>query len=192
MAGPLGRVLVAGKDRGAGFAVGPGLVVTASHVIRGYPDKLLVYVPDGGEALSVTRVQIDTAHDTAVLWLDTDAWEYLAAAPAVREGKWRVQSPPPGSNDPELAGTVTVPRMKIRNAAGQQAEVVQLEVDEQLGDYGGYSGSAVLDSIGNVIAVLVEQKLLRTTGALGERQAASNVLYGVPIQNVLTDFDIPV
>lgn len=185
MAGPLGRVLVAAKDRGAGFALSPGLVVTASHVIRGYPDKLLAYVPEGGEAVTVTRVQVDTAHDTAVLWLDTDAGEYLTTAPAVREGRWRVQSPPPGSNDPELTGTVTAPRMQIRNAAGQQAEVVQLEVDEQLGDYRGYSGSAVLDSLGNVIAVLVEQKLLRITGALGERMAASNVLYGVPIQGGL-------
>jgi S1-C subfamily serine protease len=101
MAGPLGRVLVAGKDRGAGFALSPGLVVTASHVIRGHPDKLLIYVPDGGEAVSVTRVQIDAAHDTAVLWLDTDAGDYLATAPAICEGKWRVQSPPPGSNDPQ-------------------------------------------------------------------------------------------
>ena len=39
MAGPLGRVLVAGKDRGAGFALGPGLVVTANHVIRDRGDK---------------------------------------------------------------------------------------------------------------------------------------------------------
>ena len=45
---------------------------------------------------------------------------------------------------------------------------------------------------GSVIALLVEQKLLRTTVALGERQAASNVLYAVPIQNVITAFGLPV
>lgn len=34
MARGLGRVLVGGKDCGAGFAVGPRLAVTAYHVVR--------------------------------------------------------------------------------------------------------------------------------------------------------------
>ena len=37
-----------------------------------------------------------------------------------------------------------------------------------------------------MLALLVEQKPLRTTMALGERQAASNVLYAVPISDVIT------
>ena len=71
--------------------------------------------------------------------------------------------------------------------------MVQLEVGEQLGDYGGYSGSAVLDSLGRaVLALLVEQKPLRTPVALGERPAASNVLYAVPIGDVITANGLPV
>ena len=71
MAG-LGRVLVGGKDRGAGFALGPRLVVTANHVVRDRGDKPVVYVPAGGEAVEVERVQPDAAHDAAILWLAGD------------------------------------------------------------------------------------------------------------------------
>ena len=128
-----------------------------------------------------------------ILWLVSDVGEFLPTSAAVRGAKWRVESPPPGGNDPQLHGTVTTARMTIQNATGQPVEMVQLEVDEQLGDFGGYSGSAVLDSLGRaVLALLVEQKPLRTPVALGERQAASNVLYAVPIGDVITAFGLPV
>jgi hypothetical protein len=92
-----------------------------------------------------------------------------------------------------LHGTVTTARMTIQNARGQPVEVVQLQVDEQLGDFGGYSGSAVLDAGGRaVVALLVEQKPLRTPVAPGERRAASNVLYAVPIGDVVTANDLSV
>ena len=45
MAGRLGRVLVGSRDSGAGFALGPRLVVTACHVVRGRKDRPVVYVP---------------------------------------------------------------------------------------------------------------------------------------------------
>ena len=193
MAGRLGRVLVGGKDCGAGFALGPRLVVTANHVVRGRKDKPVVYAPAGGEAVGVERVQPDVDHDAAILWLASDVGEFLPASAAVRGAEWRVESPPPGSNDPELHGTVSTARMTIHKASGQRVEVVQLEVDEHLGDFGGYSGSAVLDSLGRaVLALLVEQKPLRTAVDLGERQAASNVLYAVPIGDVITACGLPV
>jgi len=64
-----------------------------------------------------------------------------------------VEAPPPGGNDPQLNGTVTTARMVIQNARGQPVDVMQLEVGEQLGDYGGYSGSAVLDSLARGLPV---------------------------------------
>jgi hypothetical protein len=83
--------------------------------------------------------------------------------------------------------------MTIHKTKGQPVEVVQLEVDELLGDFGGYSGSAVLDSLGRaVLALLVEQKPLRTATDLGERSTASNVLYAVPIGDVITANDLSV
>jgi hypothetical protein len=193
MAGPLGRVRVGGQDRGAAFALGPRLVVTANHVVRECKDKPVVYVPIGSEAIDVERVQHDIPHDAAILWLADDVEESLPTATAVPGARWRVESAPPGTNDPELTGTVTAPRMRIHKAKGQRVEAVQLEVNQQLGDYGGYSGSAVLDSLGRVaLALLVEQKPLRTPVTLGEKQAASNVLYAVPIGDVITAFDLPV
>jgi hypothetical protein len=187
MAGALGRVRVGGKDRGAGFALSPTLVVTANHVVRDRGDKPVVYVPAGGEAVDVEQVQADVNRDAAVLRLVGEVGGFLPTSTAVRGAGWRVESPPQGGNDPQLTGTVTTDRMTIHKAAGQQVEVVQLQVNEQLGDFGGYSGSAVLDSLGRVaLALLVEQKPLRTAVALGQRQAASNVLYAVPIGDVIT------
>jgi hypothetical protein len=187
MTGRLGRVLAGGRDRGGGFALGPRLVVTAYHVVRNFGTKPVVYVPAGGEPVEVERVQPDAGRDAAILWLVSDVGEFLPTSAAVREAEWRVVSPPPGSNDPELHGTVTAARKPIQNASGEPVEVVQLEVDQQLGDFEGYSGSAVLDSLGRaVFALLVEQKPLRTPVALGERRAASNVLYAVPIGDVIT------
>src|SRR6478736_4967748 len=107
MAGPLGRVLVGGKDRGAGFALAPGLILTANHVLRDRGDKPVAYVPAGGEAVGVEHVQADVNRDAAVLRLAGEVGEFLPAAAAVRETRWRVESPPQGANDPELHGTVT-------------------------------------------------------------------------------------
>lgn len=182
-------MLVGGLDCGAGFALGPKLVVTANHVVRGRQDKPVKYVPAGGEAVGVERVQPDVDHDAAILWLVSEVREFLLTSTAVQKADWRVESPPPGSNDPQLHGTVTTTRMTIENASGQLVEVVQLEVNERLDDFEGYSGSAVLDSPGRaVLALLVEQKQLRTRTLLpvGEKRPAANVLYAVPIGDVIT------
>ena len=148
MAGRLGRVLVVGKDCGADFALGPRLVVTANHVVRQHRDKPVVYVPTGSEAIGVKQVQPDVHHDAALLWLMSDVGEFLPTSVPVRGVEWRVESPPSGMNDPQLHRTVTTSRMTIHKANGQRIKVVQLQVDEQLAEFGGYSGSAVLDSLG--------------------------------------------
>ena len=192
MTGRLGRVQVGGSDRGAGFALGPRLVVTAHHVVRDREDKPVAYVPARGMAIEVERVQPDSSHDAAILWLACDV-DFLPTGKAVRGARWRVESPPPGGNDPPLHGAVTTARVAIQNASGQPVEAVQLEVGEQLGDFGGYSGSAVLDALGRaVLALLVEQKPLRTPVALGEPRVASNVLYAMPIGDVITALGLPV
>ena len=128
-----------------------------------------------------------------ILWLVDDVGEFLPTSVAVRGAGWRVESPPPGGNDPHVARDGHHCPDDDPERQGEPVEVVQLEVGEQLGDFGGYSGSAVLDSLGRaVLALLVEQKPLRTPVALGERRAASNVLYAVPIGDVITAYGLPV
>jgi hypothetical protein len=190
MAGQLGRVWVGDKDHGGGFALAPRLVVTANHVVRGHEDKPVVYVPTGGEAVGIERVQSDVDHDAAILWLTSDVGEFLPTSGAEPTARW--QSPPRGVADPALTGTVSTPRMMIQSAGGQPVKMMQLLVDQQLGDYAGYGGNAVLDSLGQaVLALLVEQEPL-TPAAPGESQAASNVLYAVPIGDVITALGLPV
>ena len=195
MTGGTGRILVGGKDCGAGFALGPRLVVTAGHVVRRRKDQPVAFLPAGGEAIAAARVQEDADHDAAVLELASDACEFLTVSAPARGAAWRVASPPTGGNDPELHGTVSSARMAITNAQGHQVEVAQLAADENLGDYAGYSGSAVLDPLRPaVLALLVEQKPLRTavTPELGQRPPASNVLYAVPIGDVIAACGLPV
>src|SRR5215467_11888092 len=113
MAGHMGRVLVGGRDRGGGFALGPRLVVTANHVVGGVEDQPVVYVPTGAEAAAVERVQFDVDHDAAILWLASDVGEFLPTAAAEPGARW--QSPPAGAHDPVLTGTVSTARMTIQN-----------------------------------------------------------------------------
>jgi hypothetical protein len=191
MAGHLGRVLVGGRDGGEGFALGPRLVVTANRVVRGFEDQSVVYVPTEGEAVTVERMQFDVDHNAAILWLASDAGEFLPTSAAERGARW--QSPPSRLYDPILSGTVSTVRMTIQNAGGQPIEVMQLHVDQELGDYAGYANSAVLDWRGQtVLGLLVEQGPQRTVTALSERLTASNVMYAVPIGDVITALDLPV
>ena len=54
----------------------------------------MVYVPAGGEAVGVERVQADVDRDAAVLWLVGDVGGFLPTSTAVRGAEWRVESPP--------------------------------------------------------------------------------------------------
>ena len=70
---------------------------------------------------------------------------------------------------------------------------MQLLVDQhELGDFAGYSGSAVtLKSAPNaVVGVLIEQVPSRLRTLPDQPNPASNVLYAIPIQNVLERFGI--
>ena len=144
-----GRVLLGEQDAGSGFAITEGRALTAGHVVRdaaaragsqqgpaaGPPGPALVYVvdggepaaapavvayqPEGGEPIPVTRVEVDTGLDVAVLHLRRPAPAVLPAATHVTAGQeWRVETRP----DPEapvLRGTVTEPHRRLQNEAGK-------------------------------------------------------------------------
>ncbi len=186
VAAGVGRVVINGKDAGAGVALGPRSVVTASHVLGRRVEHLVSYRLANGRTIPVeVELQVDESLDAAALRLAEDLGEWLPMGAAVEGADWVVDSPPPG-NDPSLTGTISKVGSRIKNTRGTVLEVLQLRVDQVLGDYRGYSGSGVLDRQGRaVVGLLVEQKHLRLPTTLGQPRQSSNVLYAVPIRDVV-------
>ena len=215
-----GRVLLNGKDSGSGFAIADTLAVTAGHVAwsekmpgsghrlgagpsgpavvylvdHGEPAAaaaVVEYHPAGAEPIPVTRVEVSTSLDVAVLHLQRPAPASLPAAGQVTAGEqWRVDTrPDPGA--PVLRGTVTEPHRPLKNEGGKETTLIQLWVEQEIGSYRGYSGSPVLaQAAGGVLGVLVEQSFWRVAAQLGAERPVANVLYAAPIENVLAEFDL--
>jgi WD40 repeat protein len=215
-----GRVLLNGKDKGSGFAITDSLALTAGHVAwsekipggghrpgagpsslavvylvdRGEPATMptvVEYQPAGAEPIPVTRVEVSTGLDVAVLHLQRPAPTVLPAAGQVTTGQqWRVDTrPDPGA--PVLTGTVTEPQRQLKNAAGKETTLIQLWVEQEVGSYQGYSGSPVIaQPTGGVLGVLVEQAFWRVAAQLGAQRPVANVLYAAPIEAVLAEFGL--
>ncbi|MEV6303339.1 serine protease [Actinoplanes sp. NPDC051861] len=175
-----GRVLAGGRFVGCGFAITANAVVTANHVVRDRDADDLRFA-----GRPVSRVARDEQHDVAVLFLASDVTDFLLPARPARGGQWRVDAQP-FDNDPGLSGTVTDVSRSVVNAEGVRLDLLQLRVDDRFGDFDGYSGSAVLSG-GRVIGVLVEQVPYHRNRP---SETASNVLYAVPIDQVLSRFGL--
>lgn len=193
---PLGRLHIDGLDAGAGAAIHRDTIVTAYHVVEGAGEKPIDFVTADGERCGVRltepRMRVLPELDAAVLFLGQDLSRWLPTRNVAQGERWRVETPPPG-NDPVLSGEVTMADGPLVNARGNPVRVIQLTVDQVLGDYKGYSGSAVLDALGLAITgVLVEQKGLRARMQQPLARLASNVLYALPISDVLSALDIDV
>jgi hypothetical protein len=187
-----GRICAKEKDRGSGFALAARIVVTANHVVRGQEASSLLFVLDDGRRYQVERVEPDEILDVAVLHMAEDVPEVLLVGPAVEGLNWQVESQPLG-NDPLLTGTIDATDRRLVNEKGHEIRAVQLWVKQELGDYRGYSGSAVaLKSPHDMVfGVLVEQVYLRLVTRAGQhKKPASNVLYAVPILDVLQRFGL--
>ena len=162
---------------------------------RGEPDLVraaVEYQPEDAEPIQVTRIEVNTTLDVAVLHLQRPASTALAIGPVMAGARWKVSSRPK-PNDPALTGTVTDPRRRLQNDRGEETTLVQLLVDEELADYHGYSGSPVtLQPTGEVLGILVEQVYLRLSPQLGQPTPAANVLFATPIDQVVTEFGLAV
>jgi S1-C subfamily serine protease len=136
MTGAAGRVLLGGQDAGSGFAITDSQVLTAGHVVRdaarstadrrhgpaGRPGPVLAvvvdrgepagvpvvveYQPEDGEPIPVTRIEVSSSLDVAVLHLQRAAPATLPVGPVTTGAEWRVETRPKAS-DPTLTGTVT-------------------------------------------------------------------------------------
>jgi NB-ARC domain len=187
-----GRIRCGGSDCGAGTAIGARLVVTANHAVRRCSaNEVEFQLPDGSLRL-VEDIEREETLDAAILHLADELHEWLPVGRPVQDAGWRVDSPPPG-NDPRLTGSVTQVRVPIENAQRHVVSAVQLEVRQELGDYRGYSGSGVLDSTGRaIVAVLVEQTHLRIRPLAGAASQATNVLFAIPVDDVVERLRVPV
>lgn len=182
----VGRILVGGHDAGgAGVAVAPRMAMTAKHVVRDRGDRPVHFRPPGGRPVPVERVEEDEKLDAAVLHLAGAVDDWLPLTAPMAGARWRVDSPPPG-NDPPLHGHIAATALPTADGEDEPVEVMQLLVDELLGDYHGYSGSGVLDSLGRaVVGILIQQQPLRVPVPLGVVPDAANVLYAVPVRTVV-------
>jgi hypothetical protein len=180
-----GRVFVDGTDCGSGFALAPRVVVTAAHVVGRGGLSTTRFMTSAGVMVAVVAVARHGDLDVAVLLLEQDAPTSLAAGVA-RDGQpWRVDARPLG-NDPRLSGVISSARRTVTNAVGREVDVIQLQVEQGLASYEGYSGAAVTLASDPliVVGVLVEQ-VLADRGGVGGPGRASKVLYAVPITSVI-------
>ena len=184
-----GRVVVGTTDKGAGVAVGSRLVLTASHVVAGgQPGGPISFKTFDGRLVDVIApVRFAEGLDAAALDLADDvAWSQVANAKA--GDRWSA-APTGASNDPILTGTVTAIGLPLSDAKGNRVTALQLEVEQNLGGFKGYSGSAVLNEQGQVTGLLIEQKLQRLNAS---RSPASNVLFALPIAEVAKSLHVDV
>jgi tetratricopeptide (TPR) repeat protein len=186
-----GRITSNDKDRGAAFAITARLVVTANHVVRGQDVAFLRFVEDSGQRIEIDRVEGEEELDIALLHLRADASDVLPLGEAADGFNWRVEMHPHG-NDPWLTGRITAARRKFINQRKYETQVVQLQVNELLGEYAGYSGSPVLlDAYPSfVVGVLVEELRLRLQRQIGQAVPASNVLYAIPAPSIIKRFGL--
>jgi tetratricopeptide (TPR) repeat protein len=186
----IGRIRLRDLDKGTGFTLGPRLVVTANHVARDGDETTLSFAVEE-RRIAVERVERDEVLDVAVLHLAEDAPATLEVGRAEAEASWRVEAQP-RDNDPMLSGSITATRWRIANDAGHDVVAMQLKVDQAVGWHAGYSGGPVTSPPGSraAVGVLVEQVLLRVPQMGGQQPQASNVLYAIPIEDVLERFGL--
>ena len=75
------------------------------------------YQPEDAEPIPVTRIEVNTSLDVAVLHLQRPAPTVLPAGQVTSGAEWRVETRPK-AGDPVLTGTVTEPHRRLRNRAG--------------------------------------------------------------------------
>ncbi|ONK12592.1 serine protease [Streptomyces sp. MP131-18] len=181
------------KRLGAGFLLTRNFVLTALHCLRGaggLDGRLDIALADGGRVPARVRRTADEA-DLALVEID-DARQITLPLPLAQVAppgaRWR--SPyRPFPSDVALSGQVNH-RTRHLCEAGGTIEALQLTVDQQLGDYSGYSGGPVegADDRGGpfVLGILLEQALSRDPGG-GPR--AANVLFAATIAEAMRRFD---
>ena len=159
----VGRILANDKDKGSGFALATPhsgstrVVLTANHVVGNQEASSLQFVTQDGQRIPVERVERDDDLDIAVLHLGEDVPEGLAVGRAI-EGDSLAGGDAAARQRSDANGHYNRHAPPIRKAGRGRHEiyVLQLQVDQNLDDYKGYSGSPVVlkSPSGAVIGVM--------------------------------------
>ncbi|MET9681687.1 trypsin-like peptidase domain-containing protein [Streptomyces coeruleorubidus] len=187
------------EDRhlGAGFLLTREYVLTALHCLRrrSSDDARLVleladgrrvhgWLCDAAEDVDLALIAVEEAHSHRLpLASPTDR-----PRPGVA---WRGAYAPPGENT-QLSGRITHVPYRYRSRAGGAFTGVQLTVEQELGDYSGYSGSPVDTDTGRpgepepeerpVVGILMEQQLSREDHVSGTNVlVAASVLHAFEV-----------
>ena len=196
-----GRVVISEEPCGSAFFIGPDVAITARHVIKAALDddgnprpgfEFALELRDGSQHAAVVEA-CDPVLDVASVRVTEPSTEWLRVGIPTRGAAWEVTTRFLDT-DPVIGGTIVDPSRPIRNNAGHQTTLIQLDVVQSLGSYEGYSGSPVCvrtTAPGSArtpvaVGVLVEQGLWRNRKQPGERQATvANVLWAAPFPAVL-------
>jgi Trypsin-like peptidase domain len=187
---------VDGVVRGIGFAIGPTLALTARHVIkdtlddldRQLPERNIDFITSDGNKYCATVGPCNRRLDVASLNLGMEVANWLGPTEPAEGESWRVDSRP-RDDDPMLSGSITSCARPLVTEDGEEALLLQLHVQQSLGDYSGYSGSPVRfgskTDDHNLVGILIEQARWRRKEPTQQLAPVANVLYAVPIDAAL-------
>jgi hypothetical protein len=172
--------------RGCAVAVAPRRAVTAAHVLRNVAPGSVVFQL-GPVNFGVVDVDSLPDLDIAILTLDGNVPAAAEIGYARGRTKFQVFSRP-NPSDPVLTGTIVATDQPHASADGNEHRVLQLLVDQQLGDYNGYSGAAVyVGTRRTAVGIIIEQVAGRRRDP-GGRPPTSNVLLAVPLEDLAERF----
>jgi hypothetical protein len=176
---------------GAGFLIAPCYLLTADHCLRALAtdDDLIRAVFADGHTVDGRICQRVAAADLALV----QVLQPELVPPTVPFPDLPVPGDPwnglyqPSYTDPQLSGQVNHASVPYDTEGGGRIEAVQLQTEQLLGDYSGYSGSPVERTTPGkelaVLGILVEQYPDR---ANPDRYA--NVLFAATIREAITRF----
>jgi hypothetical protein len=194
------RIAAQGEYRGAGFRVTQGFVLTAMHCLRklSSEDLLDLELPDGRVIPGRLRSSLSKV-DLALVAVEGVSSRQLSLAAATDwprpDTRWSGTYSPPEEYKP-LSGRVTHAALRYRSREGGYFEGIQLTVEQDFGDFSGYSGSPLSTDPGflaqplaallrerPVVGILMEQQYSRA-----EPSRPTNVLIAASVQYAMGVF----